>query len=81
MALNEKSNNKPLPGAFFPPVMLIHLSSVVCFLLMTGHMSAYPWTSQHSPSESRLVGSMKSVDFVFLGSAPPIGVFILDGAS
>jgi hypothetical protein len=30
-------------------------------------MSAYPWTSAKELSQSRLVGSMKAVDFIFMG--------------
>jgi len=60
----NRSNNKRL---LVSPVVLIRLSSILVFLLMIGHMSAYPWTSTHSLQETRLVDSMKSVELEFFG--------------
>lgn len=63
----NKSNNKRLLALLVSPVVLIRLSSILVFLLMIGHMSAYPWTSTHSLQETQLVDSMKSVELEFLG--------------
>jgi hypothetical protein len=63
----KKFNNKRLPGILVSPVALIRLCSILFFLLMVGHMSAYPWTSTHGVQESQLVDSMKSVEFNFFG--------------
>src|SRR5258708_5433582 len=49
------------------PVALIRLSSILFVGLMIGHLSAYPWASNHGLQESQLVDLMKSVDFVFAG--------------
>jgi hypothetical protein len=63
----KKSNSKQLPGFRISPVVLIRLSSILVVLLMIGHTSAYPWASTHGLQEIQLVGSMKSVEFEFLG--------------
>lgn len=63
----NKSNSKRLLGFLVSPIVLIRLTSVLVFLLMVGHMSAYPWTSTHVQQETQLVDSMKSIGFVFFG--------------
>ena len=63
----NKSNNKRRLGFLISPVVLIRLSSLLFVFLMIGHMSAYPWSSTHSLQETRLVESMKSIDFEFMG--------------
>jgi hypothetical protein len=63
----KKFNNKRLPGILASPVVLIRLCSILFFLLMVGHMSAYPWASTHGVQESQLVNSMESVEFNFFG--------------
>ena len=63
----SKSNNKRLPGILVSPVVLVRLSSILVFLLMVGHTSAYPWTSTHGLQEIQLVDSMRSVEFEFMG--------------
>jgi len=63
----NKSNSKGLPGVLVSPIVLIRLSSILVFLLMVGHMSAYPWASTHDQQETQLVASMKTLDFVFMG--------------
>jgi hypothetical protein len=63
----KKFNNKRLPGILASPVVLIRLCSILFFLLMVGHMSAYPWTSTRGLQETQLVDSMKSLEFEFLG--------------
>lgn len=50
------------------PVVLIRASSLLVVLLMAGHLSAYPWATNHGLQETQLVDSMKSVDFEFLGA-------------
>jgi hypothetical protein len=49
------------------PVALMRLGSILFVLLTIGHVSAYPWTSDQILQEKQLVGSMKSVDLVFVG--------------
>jgi hypothetical protein len=49
------------------PATLIRISSILYLGLALGHMSAYPWTSSHDPREIRLVDSMKSIPFQFIG--------------
>jgi hypothetical protein len=61
------TDNKRLPGLLVSPVVLIRVSSILAFLLMAGHLSAYPWTSTHGLQETQLVDSMKSVEFEFFG--------------
>jgi hypothetical protein len=61
------ADNKRLPGLLVLPVVLIRVSSILAFLLMAGHMSAYPWTSTHGLQETQLVDSMKSAEFEFFG--------------
>jgi hypothetical protein len=61
------TDDKRLPGLRVSPVILIRVSSILAFLLMAGHMSAYPWTSTHGLQETQLVDSMKSVEFEFFG--------------
>jgi len=84
----NKGNNKRQLGLPVSPAVLIRISSILVFLLMVGHMSAYPWTSTRSPQEIRLVNSMKSVALEFMGERSPywslyfgwgllIGVFLL----
>jgi hypothetical protein len=63
----NRANIKRLLGLLVSPVVLIRLSSILVFLLMVGHMSAYPWTSAHSLQETQLVDSMKSVELKFFG--------------
>ncbi len=63
----NKSNNKRRTGFLASPVALIRLSSILVFLLMVGHTSAYPWTSTAVSKETQLIDSMKSVEFVFFG--------------
>src|SRR5437773_206040 len=63
----NKSNNKRRLDFLISPVVLIRLSSLLFVFLMIGHMSAYPWSSTHSLQETRLVESMKSIDFEFMG--------------
>ena len=66
MSENKSNNTRPL--GLLSNVVLIRICSAIMFLfLMIGHLSAYPWSSTHNPQESRLVESMKSIDFVFLG--------------
>src|SRR5258708_19727214 len=59
-------NKRPL-GFLSSPVVLIRLSSILFVGLMIGHMSTYPWASNHALQETQLVDLMKSVDFVFMG--------------
>ncbi len=64
----DKSNNRRPLGFLTSTVGLIRVCSVIMLaFLMVGHLSAYPWSSTHNPQETRLVDSMKSIDFVFLG--------------
>src|SRR4051812_31741773 len=49
------------------PLVLIRTSAVLTVLLMLGHLSGYPWTSNRDPQELRLVDTMHAVDFVFVG--------------
>jgi hypothetical protein len=49
------------------PSLLIRFSAVMFFLLMIGHMSAYPWATTDTPEEFQLISSMKTHDFVFTG--------------
>jgi hypothetical protein len=63
----DKSNDKQLLSLLVSPVGLIRLSSILTFLLMVGHISAYPWTSTHGLQEIQLVDSMKAIDFEFSG--------------
>src|SRR5215471_3940189 len=65
--LMSENNNKRLLGFVVSPVVLIRLSSILVVVLMAGHLSAYPWTSTHGLQEPKLVDSMKSVEFEFLG--------------
>jgi len=76
--LNENSENLSFPmpenkssssrsGFFTSPVALIRLCSILFVFLTIGHTSGYPWTSDKVPQEKQLVGSMRSVDLVFLG--------------
>src|SRR5262249_55100491 len=64
----SENNNKRLLGFVVSPVVLIRLSSILVVVIMAGHLSAYPWTSTHGLQEPRLVDSMKSVEFEFLGA-------------
>lgn len=66
MSESKASNKRPL-GLLVSPAALIRLSSILVFLLMVGHMSAYPWASAGSPQETQLVNSMKSVELEFMG--------------
>jgi len=66
MSENKAKNKRPL-GLLVLPVVLIRISSILFFLLMIGHVSAYPWASNHSPQETQLVDSMKSVELEFMG--------------
>ena len=63
----NKSNNKRISNFVASPVVLIRISAVLFFLLMIGHMSAYPWSSTHGSQETQLVDAMKSIAFVFFG--------------
>jgi hypothetical protein len=63
----NKSNQIRLLGFLGSPVGLIRLSSILFVGLMVGHSSAYPWTSIHVLQETKLVDSMKSVAFEFMG--------------
>jgi hypothetical protein len=67
MTLEDKPHNKRIRGFLASPVGLIRLSSLLFAGLTIGHLSAYPWRSVHVPEQIRLVESMKSVAFVFLG--------------
>jgi len=67
MTLENKPNNKRRIGFLVSPVGLIRLSSLLFAGLMIGHISAYPWSSVHVPEQTKLVESMKSVAFVFMG--------------
>jgi len=58
---------EPSRGLRLSPTVLLRLSAVLIVALTVGHMSAYPWTSPKEHNQSRLVGSMKAVDFVFMG--------------
>jgi hypothetical protein len=64
MMTENKSNKNRFLGS---PVGLIRLSSILFVGLMVGHSSAYPWTSIHVLRETKLVDSMKSVAFEFMG--------------
>ncbi|MGA8095111.1 MAG: hypothetical protein WB823_12690 [Steroidobacteraceae bacterium] len=68
MSEHEGNNKRPLRHLVSPAV-LIRLSSILVFLLMVGHMSAYPWVSTRSPQEIQLVDSMKSVELEFMGES------------
>lgn len=57
------SNTKQRSGT----VAMMRLSCLLFFFLMFGHMSGYPWSSVKSPQETRLIDSMKSIDFYFMG--------------
>ena len=61
------SNSKRRLGFLASPVALTRLSSLLFVFLMFGHMSAYPWSSSESLQETRLVASMTSTDFNFMG--------------
>lgn len=61
------SNTKSRSRSLVSPVALLRLSSLLLVFLMFGHMSAYPWSSANSLQEVRLVASMKSIDFIFMG--------------
>ncbi|MBW8816160.1 MAG: hypothetical protein JF588_22310 [Caulobacterales bacterium] len=60
-------NNERRSGFLTSPVALMRLSALLFAFLMLGHMSAYPWSSARSLPEARLVESMKSIDFNFMG--------------
>ena len=64
---DPRSTIEPRSGSPAPPVILMRLSCFLFLFLAAGPMSAYPWNSTASPQETRLVGSMKSIDFNFLG--------------
>ena len=64
---DSKSNNKRRSGFLTSPVAWMRLSSLLFVFLMFGHMSAYPWSSARSVEETHLVGSMKSIEFIFMG--------------
>ncbi len=49
------------------PVSLIRLSAILFVGVTIGHTSGYPWTSAQNLQESQLVGSMKSINYVFAG--------------
>jgi hypothetical protein len=63
---NDQSYERQ-PGRLPSPGTLLRLSSILFFLLMVGHMSAYPWTSTRGLQQAQLARSMQSVDFVFFG--------------
>jgi hypothetical protein len=62
----NKPNKSRLPGFLCSPVGLLRLSSILFVGLMIGHMSAYPW-STHGLQETKLVDSMKTLQFEFMG--------------
>ena len=66
MFQNKTSHSKGIRGFLRSPVALIRLSSLLFLGLMVGHLSAYPWTSSQL-QDTRLVDSMKSVAFEFIG--------------
>lgn len=65
MKLNNISGDSRLRDVVVSPVGLIRLSAILVVLLMDGHSSAYPWSSNHALHETQLVELMKSVDFEF----------------
>ena len=67
LTAENKSNNKGLRGFFTSPVALIRVSSILVFFETVGHLTGYPWTSSHVLQETKLVNSMKTVDFLFFG--------------
>lgn len=67
MMSKKKSNNNRLSGFFSSPVALIRVSSILVFLETAGHLTGYPWTSNHVFQETQLVRSMKAVDYLFFG--------------
>ncbi|MHA4808877.1 LIC_13387 family protein [Flavitalea flava] len=64
--ISKNKSGISLSGFFISPVALIRISSILFVGLTIGHLWGYPWTS-HTPRELQLVGSMKSVDFLFFG--------------
>lgn len=61
------SESKSISKGWRSPVVLIRLSSILFVGLMIGHMAAYPWTSNHLPQETKLIGLMKDIPFEFVG--------------
>ena len=64
----DNSYNGRLLRFLTSPVVLIRSSSILVVLLMAGHLSAYPWATNHGLQETQLVDSMKSLEFKFLGA-------------
>lgn len=64
---DRTSNTKQRSGSVASPMAMMRLSSLLFVFLMLGHMSAYPWSSVRSLHETRLIDSMKSIDFNFMG--------------
>jgi hypothetical protein len=66
--MSEKQSNLNQSSGFrISPAVLIRVSSILVVILMLGHMSAYPWASTHGLQETQLVGSMKTINFEFMG--------------
>lgn len=63
----NQSNNKRPPHFFASPFVLFRVCSLLFVFLLAGHWSSYPWSSASNLQESHLTGSMKSIDFVFMG--------------